>query len=330
MARYSLDSSVALRVKMWERGEQERVTREEKSNKSDTFNHDKEQDKGNKSDLTVNREEEKEKTINSPSFDDTIRSFEQIFTLEKKKEKFKNRDLKRTNTIDKFDEIFDEMDLSQRSSADTSISIEFENSIEDDENDQTIRSDDHSIVEATKVHEESSDLTKEIFNELESQKSENDGSETKSKSVMNTTEKDHSSEELQIESHPIKKRVNGNDEVDEESENKANGASEVVDGICSFDDDLGSSGSELRSEIDSSKKASRSSSGSPVPLLQRSPFAELKNKFNRTAASSNIALSSKLKDHKAATSGRSSSPSPVTSPSSSWKFHKAEGWNVFK
>ena len=254
---------------MWERGEQERVTREDKRNKSDTFNHDKEQDKGNKSDVTVNREEEKDKTINSPSFDDTIRSFEQIFTLEKKKEKFKNRDLKRTNTIDKFDEIFDEMDLSQRSSADTSVSIELENSIEDDENDQTIKSDDHSIVEATKVLEESSDLTKEIFNELESQKSENDGSETKSNSVMNTTEKDHSSEELQIESNvPIKKSVNGNDEVDEESENKARESS-VVDGICSFDDDLGSSGSDSRSEIDSSKKASRSSSGSPVPLLQR-------------------------------------------------------------
>ena len=252
---------------MWERGEQERVTREDKSIKSDTFNHDKEQDKGNKSDLTVNREEEKDKTINSPSFDDTIRSFEQIFTLEKKKEKFKSRDLKRTNTIDKFDEIFDEMDLSQQSSADTSVSIELENSIEDDENDQTIRSDDHSIVEATKVHEESSDLTKEIFNELESQKSENDGSEPKSISVMNTGEKDHSneetSEELQIESNvPIKKSVNGNDE------NKANSGSEV-DEISSFDDDLGSSGSDSRSEIDSSKKASRSSSGSPVPLLQR-------------------------------------------------------------
>ena len=96
---------------MWERGEQERVTREDKSNKSDTFTHDKEQAKGNKSDLTFNREEEKDKTINSPSFDDTIRSFEQIFTLEKKKEKFKNRDLKRTNTIDKFDEIFDEFFL---------------------------------------------------------------------------------------------------------------------------------------------------------------------------------------------------------------------------
>ena len=248
---------------MWERGEQERVTREDKSNKSDTFNHDKEQDKGNKSDLTINREEEKEKTINSPSFDDTIRSFEQIFTLEKKKEKFKNRDLKRTNTIDKFDEIFDEMDLSQRSSADSSTSIELENSVEEDENDQTIRSDDHSIVEATKVLEESSDLTKEIFNELESHKSEIDGSEPKSNSVMNTAEKDHSSEELQIESNvPIKKSVNGNDEVDEESENKVNG-------ICSFDDDLGSSGSDSKSEIDSSKKASRSSSGSPVPLLQR-------------------------------------------------------------
>ena len=290
---------------MWERGEQERVTREEKSNKSDTFNHDKEQDKGNKfdifnhdkeqdesnksdtynhdkeqdkgnkSDLTVNREEEKDKTINSPSFDDTIRSFEQIFTLEKKKEKFKNRDLKRTNTIDKFDEIFDEMDLSQRSSADTSVSIELENSIEDDENDQTIRSDDHSIVEATKVLEESSDLTKEIFNELESQKSENDSSEPKSNSFMNTAEKDHSSEEPQIESNvPIKKSVNGNDEVDEESENKANSASQV-DGICSIDDDLGSSGSDSRSEIDSSKKASRSSSGSPVPLLQRSDVVSI-------------------------------------------------------
>ena len=66
-----------------------------------------------------------------------------------------------------------------------------------------------------------------------------------------------------------RRNVDENIMIDEEIENKANSVPEV-DGICSFDDDLGSSGSDSRSEINSSKKASRSSSGSPVPLLQRS------------------------------------------------------------
>ena len=60
-----------LQVKMWERGERERSVREDS--------------------------EEQEKTINNKS-SSAINSFEQIFTVSERDE-FKNRDLKRRNTI---------------------------------------------------------------------------------------------------------------------------------------------------------------------------------------------------------------------------------------
>ena len=166
---------------MWERGERERVIKEEQ-------------------DKTWIKEQEK--TINNKSsFNDTISNFEKIFTVSER-DKFENRDLKRTNTIDKFDEIFDSMDISShKSSADSSKqSIEEKDedpTEDDDENDETIKSKENSIIEAVKVLEDRPNyFAEEVFKEFDTHKFK-DAEVVKDETKLDSSEDDSVTEEIE-------------------------------------------------------------------------------------------------------------------------------------
>ena len=232
---------------MWERGERERSVREDSEQQEKTWI--KEQDK------TINNK-------SSSTFNDTILNFEQIFTVAER-DKFKNRDLKRTNTIDKFEELFDSMDISQkRASADSS-----EQSIEDkddnlteDENDDTIKSKENSIIEAAQVLE---DLTDEIFKELDTQIFQDEDVKTESE-----LELDFSEEEIDEDTAVC-------EEIDRLETSEESESAEQVRraAVCSlqFVEPVRSSESESDSGFDTAtaRRFSRSSSGSPVTILAR-------------------------------------------------------------
>ena len=227
---------------MWERGEQKRVIREE---------------------------EEQNKTINNKSvaFNDTILSFEQIFTVNER-DKFKNRDLKRTNTMDKFDEIFDSMDISQRGSADNSkqsVKEEVEDLTDDDENDETIKSDDNSIIEAAKVLENHPDLAEEVFKELDTRIFEDEDVKIEAKhDELDSYVKEESEN---TDEHPDE---NQDDIFSEESESESQVCEAAVcDGLGSIIDPQSSESEDSGFDVESARRLSRSSSGSPVAMLAR-------------------------------------------------------------
>ena len=239
---------------MWERGERERSVREDSEQQEKSWI------------------QEQDKTINNKSsstFNDTINTFEQIFTVSER-DKFENRDLKRTNTIDKFEELFDSMDISQkRVSADSS-----EQSIEDkndnltaDDNDDTIKTEENSIIEAAKVLE---DLADEIFKELDTQIFQDE--EVKTESEL----------ELDFSEGEIDEVINQLETSEESESEEQVGAAAVCDGFASsilvepversephIVEPAQSSESESDSGRDTARRFSRSSSGSPVTLLAR-------------------------------------------------------------
>ena len=210
---------------------------------------------------------EQDKTINNnkSSFNDTILNFEQIFTVAER-DKFKNRDFKRTNTIEKFDEIFDSMDISQRVSADTS-----EQSIEDkdgnmtddddDENDETIKSENNSIIEAAKVLEDQPDLAEEIFKELDTQIFQDDDFKTESDSSADDDVKEENESEEVDQLESISEESESDEQVCEAA--VCNGLSSKIEAQSSESEDSGF-------DVESARRFSRSSSGSPVALLARS------------------------------------------------------------
>ena len=257
---------------MWERGERERLVREDSEQQEKTWI--KEQDK------TINNK-------SSSTFNDTILNFEQIFTVAER-DKFKNRDLKRTNTIDKFDEIFDSMDISQKTdSADSS-----EQSIEDKdgdltednaENDETIKSEENSIIEAAKVLE---DLADEISKELDTQIFQDEEVETESKLEQDSSEDESLPAEIEIDEDTVVCEEINQLETSEESETEEQVCQAAVcDGLASSipvepvessEADVVEPARSSESESDSgfetaesARRFSRSSSGSPVAMLAR-------------------------------------------------------------
>ena len=254
---------------MWERGERERLVREDSEQQEKTWI--KEQDK------TINNK-------SSSTFNDTILNFEQIFTVAER-DKFKNRDLKRTNTIDKFDEIFDSMDISQKTdSADSSEqSIEDKDGdlTEDDaENDETIKSEENSIIEAAKVLED------DIFKELDTQIFQDEEVKTESKLEQDSSEDESLPAEIEIDEDTVVCEEIDQLETSEESETEEQVCQAAVcDGLASsipvepvesseadVVEPARSSESESDSGFDTAESArrfSRSSSGSPVAMLAR-------------------------------------------------------------
>ena len=238
---------------MWERGERERLIREDCEQQDKAWI--KEQDK------TINNK-------SSIAFNDTILNFEQIFTVSER-DKFKNRDFKRTNTIEKFDEIFDSMDISQRASADSSEqSIEDKDddlTDDDDENDETIKSEDNSIIEVLEDHPD--DLAEEIFKELDTQIFQDE---------LDSSEDNCAKEEIEsrIESGDmaVSEESNQLESISEESESEDQGCEAAVcDGLASIIIAPESSESEDSGfDVETAKRFSRSSSGSPVAMLARS------------------------------------------------------------